>query len=148
MKRTKGLADVADRSPGAFRADGSFDEDGWEAQRGPIDGLIRALVRGRRAGQLSPEGAANAVLAANGVGAFPNVEQWRGRSAWSECRASTSAEEAVRRAGLGCEGHHCGGRWVQGYEKDCRELGHRRAGDQETGAMQKALLATLSGWES
>ena len=113
------------RSPGAFLSDGSFSEKAELRHRGHIHGLVRALVTQRRDGALYVAIAVAAIRAANADLAFPNIGQWESVNSWPLCQASTSAEEAVKRAGFGTDGHWCAGRWAAGPTVDCHENAHR-----------------------
>lgn len=91
-------------APGAFREDGSYWEQGELSSRCQVDGLVRTLVRERRTGVLDPVRAVLAVEAAGAAAAFPNLAQWRTCTEWYACWVATSAEETVKRAGMGYDG--------------------------------------------
>ena len=123
--------------------DGSFNpEAGW-AQQGPADALVRSLVRQRRGG-LGLSQAVNLIRSAGALGAFPSIEQWETCGTWPAALAQTSAEEAVKRAGGGNDGHWCGGIWSHGPEKDCQDSGHRsRPSPDEARRLTETLIEAL-----
>jgi len=121
---TQETSTAAPKAPGAFRPDGSYNEDGGVSDRGQIDQLVRALVNARRNDRLSVERAVLAIRAANGEGAFPSLDQWERVNSWPMVPTSTAAEEAVKREGRSY-GHWCGERWMPGSESDCQESRHR-----------------------
>lgn len=137
----------AEVKPGAFRSDGSFDPRAELAARGPIDHLVRMLVRERRSARLTPERAAEVIQAANATSAFPHHRQWlvdhqrvhAGAPVWPLVWSSTAAEEAVKREGRR-EGHWCGERYLSGAEKDCDAAGHRVVKDPEQVAAHVAAV--------
>lgn len=146
-------AEIAPSAPGAFRADGSFDPEAPLSARGSVDSLVRALVNRRREGRLAPEEAARVIEAANAQAAFPNLTQWAnihslvdlGAATWPLAWTGSSAEEAVKRAGRGSEGHWCGELWLQTSERDCSSPGHRAVRDpQRVQEHVSGLLGRLS----
>lgn len=72
--------------------------------------------------------------------AFPNRDQWAQTDRWAAVQTSTSAEEFIKRCGLGVNGHWCGQRWVQGTEKDCASPFHRGSPAHEE---VRSLIGTL-----
>lgn len=140
MRRTQSEETSPARSPGAFRADGSYDEEGWLGQRGAVDGLIRSMLKSRP----NPTEAARLARNANCLAAFPNHAQWERQAAWYTCWSETSAEESVIRLGTP-DGHWCSGRWVRGPEKDCDQRGHWRANRQDSDAIVAQIIAMLGG---
>lgn len=134
----------ADAPPGAFRPDGSWNERGDFSDRGHMHALIRALATETRRCRLTPETAANAILASNATEAFPNHDQWHAAPEWPQAVTGTAAEEAVKRAGLH-GGHHCNGFWKAGEEKDCTNPGHKLERDPaKAKALAQAALEKLS----
>ena len=125
-ERTERTNDPQPLAPGAFRADGSHDDDAMLGQRGPVDSFIRALVRDRRRGRLTPGQASNAINATSYSGAFPSVAQWATLEVWSCAWTGSAAEEAVKREGRGVDGHWCGERFSAGAERDCGNAAHRQ----------------------
>jgi len=96
--------------------------------------------------------AGRAVEAASMQVAFPHWLQWRDAKMddgtpilWALAWASTSAEETVKREGMGSDGHWCGDRWPTGSEKDCPDERHRaRPTPDEAQALLDRLLLRLS----
>ena len=131
------MQSVAQPSDGAFTADGSWRPGGVP---GKVSRCVQALVVKRHEG-LPTEDAAKAVREAGVTQAFPNLENWERASSWALARTSTSAEEAVKRAGLGPLGHWCGERWWRGSERDCKEPRHWQKPTPEEVAR---LVQTLS----
>jgi len=133
MKRARKEEEPSQQAlPGAFYADGSFNPDGFEGERGPTDRLVRAMVAERRTGKLSPGRAADFISASSAAPAFPNRAQWSVATGWATCQCSTSAEEVVKREGKGAVGqetndarHWCGERWMRGSERDCHDERHK-----------------------
>ena len=102
MKPSKALRESFEPvNPGAFMPDGSFKEDALFAERGPMDALVRSLVRQRQAGRVTPSEAVSLIRSAHAEHAFPYVVQWDTATDWRSVWASTSAEDVVRRAGGG-----------------------------------------------
>lgn len=112
-------------SAGAFLSDGSFSPNADFRHRGHIHGLVKALVKQRREGSLTVDLAVASIGAANASLSFPNIGQWGLVNNWPLCHASTSAEEAVKRAGFSTDGHWCGSKWATGTTADCPENVHR-----------------------
>lgn len=132
-------------APGAFLPGGSWNENAQIHHRGELDKLVRALVRERRFARLSPHEASQAIQASSHVLAFPHWRQWDTCTDWAMVWASTSAEEAVKRAGETVAGEHhwCGaGKWLPGKQSDCPEPLHRERMSQEA---VRQLLDSLSG---
>ena len=127
---------------GSFFADGSFDPQAFEAFRKGTHRLVQYLVSKRRAGNLTPESAAREIENATGQRAFPNLKQWVECSDWALALCSTSAEEAVKRGGLGSpeDRHWCSGSWVAGAEKACSNQRHR---ERPTPEEVQRLVKTL-----
>jgi len=125
MLRSKRANELAEQAPGAFMPDGSFNEEAGWAQQGPAHALVASLVRQRRAGALTPEGAASLIHAARASVAFPSLDQWATCGPWPACWTQTASEEAVKRAGYGPGGHWCGQQWAAGSEKACDDERHR-----------------------
>lgn len=135
MKPTKRAATHAEdieSKPGAFMPDGSWNENSELRHRGHAHRFVVALCRERRALSLTPNLAANAVVAANMMIAFPNFADWStiheraepGATLWPLVYCTTAAEEAVKRAGRGIAGHWCGEEWKSGPETACGEPRH------------------------
>ena len=137
---------ATDQAPGAFRADGSFDQAGGWAQQGPMHALVVSLVRQRRAGSLAISEAVAQVRAARGEAAFPCLDQWGSSALWSCCRTETSAEEAVKRCGASSsDGHWCGQVWTMGSEKDCQAAKHGALPTKnETAVLVAGVVKALS----
>lgn len=145
MRPSKALERENPQAPGAFLPDGSWNENAQIHHRGELDKLVRALVRERRFARLSPHEASQAVQASSHVLAFPNWRQWDISTDWAMVWASTSAEEAVKRAGETVRGDHhwCGaGKWLPGKQSDCPEPLHRERHSPEA---VRQLLDSLSG---
>jgi len=121
----------AEAVPGAFMPDGSFNEDAGWTQQGPAHALVASLVRQRRAGSLTPTDAVSLIRSARADQAFPSLGQWETCGPWPACWTQTPSEEAVKRAGLGTDGHWCGQAWASGPEKACAEDRHRDKPDRE-----------------
>lgn len=120
--------------PGAFTTDGAWNEKAFLVQRGETDRLVRALCRERKFARLSPQDAHLAIEASSKTRAFPNREQWKSCEHWAMAQTSTSAEEAVKRAGetTDVEHHWCAaGKWLPGKQSDCPETMHREHPDKE-----------------
>ena len=135
MPRPPSKSSPSQRNPdsfGAFMPDGSYFPEGQISQRGVTDRFVRAMVKSRMGPGFHPETASAAIQLGNQTQAFPNHEQWGRSDSWVTVWTSTSAEEAVKRCGLG-EGdrHWCGQRWEEGPEKSCLSEGHRPEKDPE-----------------
>ena len=126
MRPTKALRESFEPvNPGAFMPDGSFKEDALYAERGPMDALVRSLVRQRRAGTVTPSSAASLVKSARSEKAFPSISQWELCSHWALAWEATAAEGTVIRCGNGPCGHWCGQVWLPTNESDCGDPRHR-----------------------
>lgn len=127
---------------GSFLSDGNWIDSGHF--RGKVDHLVQDLVRDRRQDLLSPDRAARAIVEAGCEQAFPNHAYWAVSSRWPLVQSSTSAEEAVKRGGMGSdnERHWCRGCWISGLEKHCPEPAHRERPLPEE---VSRLIKTLSG---
>lgn len=119
---------------GAFRVDGSWDEHGPEIMQKGTHRFVQYLVGLRRKARLSPEQAAKEIVDNKAERAFPLHNMWAKCPHWPMVDCSTAAEETVKRAGLGIVGerHWCAGSWIEGEEKNCSSMGHRRIRPQET----------------
>jgi len=116
------------QAPGAFLADGCWNPEGELRHRGHTHQLTQALIKERRFARLSPKLASAAIQAASAVLAFPNWRQWETCNDWAVAWTTTSAEEAVKRAGETVAGQHhwCGaGKWLPGGQSSCGDLVHR-----------------------
>lgn len=138
----------APRNPehfGAFMPDGSYFREATLAQRGPLDRFVRAMVKSRGTFGFDPKTAAEGIVLTKHESAFPNHAQWAtvheqvhpGAAVWPFVRTTTSAEEAVKRCGMGVRGPHdeprhwCGEMWVTGDEKRCDNPAHREKSSPE-----------------
>jgi hypothetical protein len=122
-------------SPGAFLPDGSWNPDGHLHHRGDTHRLVHALCRERRFARLTPREASLSIQASSHVLAFPNWRQWDTCEDWASVWTSTSAEEAVKRAGESIAGDHhwCGaGKWLPGSQTACPDESHRTRLDPES----------------
>lgn len=146
---------------GAFMPDGAYFADARLGQRGPTDRFVRSMVKSRGAYGFDPKTAAEAIVLTKQEQAFPNHRQWAGQSpahlgelpppAWPAVWTSTSAEEAVKRCGLGIADprdgtprHWCGDLWVAGDEKHCANTKHReRASNDFVRVLLDRVLASL-----
>ena len=131
---------------GAFFPDGSFDAQAFESFRKGTHRLVEHLCTKRRSGSLTPELAAREIEQATGERAFPNHKQWETCSDWALAWCSTSAEEAVKRAGIGWneDRHWCSGSWVAGKEKECHNPRHReRPSPEEISRLVETLKRAL-----
>ena len=95
---------------GHFAADGSWTDTGnaadyLDALPGSMTRGVRQLVALRRHTELTPREAAGVILDHGLDGGFPNLARWQaidsGEWAWVQAPASTSAEQAVKSAGMG-----------------------------------------------
>jgi hypothetical protein len=127
--------------------DGCYYEAGELHHRGPADRFVRTLVRSASTGSASPELASEAIVLARQEAAFPSHASWARCSSWPYAPTASSAEEAVKRSGIGLYGrdgtirHWCDGLWVQGDEKDCVHPGHRT--EPESGRIQRLIQLAL-----
>lgn len=134
MKPRRKQESATEQQPGSFTDDGSWNAKAGYENRGDTHRFTAAMIRQRTEGRLTPVGAANAVLAANQAQAFPNHEQWvmvgnyahSRATLWPLVSTSTSAEEAVKRAGSTSEGHWCGEGWSEGVMRDCPDFQRHR----------------------
>jgi hypothetical protein len=129
-----------EQMPGAYMPDGSYFADAGISQRGPTDHFVRAMVKSRCGPAFPPHLASEAVTLAKQVVAFPNWRQWAEAPGWSFVWTSTSAEEAVKRCGVGFVGHWCEELWAEGPESACSDPGHRQEDDR---ARVTALVASV-----
>jgi hypothetical protein len=89
---------------GDFRADGSWNTSAAAAQRGPRYRFVQSLVRALQAAHISPAQLAERIEASEYAGMFGELEQWRKITKWDEWALAwtrTSADEAVKRMGVG-----------------------------------------------
>lgn len=143
-RRTQTAAEPEQQAPGAFMPDGSWNPHSEMRHRGQIHRLVVALCRERRSPNLTPEQAANTIIAANATLAFPSHRQWMSADHWSNTQAVTAAEEAVKREGRSVYGHWCGEHWEAGPEVACGEPRHREKPAQaEVQQMLERIRATL-----
>ena len=126
-------------------SEGGFAHDGtWVdfLEPGRVTRLVESLVKAKRLGKLTPAQAARDIAEAGLLKAFPMSVGWESHERWGTVPVSTSAEEAVKRSGLGQgTGHWCAGSWVSGPEKECRSAGHRQ---MPTAEEVKRLITTIS----
>ena len=97
-KTDKKLAGAASGA-GRFRLDGSWDAQGF--QESPLTGLVANLASRVRRERLTPQGAAEGVLASHFESAFPSRHQWAGLDLfglWASATCSSAAESAIRQA--------------------------------------------------
>lgn len=98
---------------GNFRINGSWDPHAHVLSRGPLYAFVRDLVRARRASKLPPSAIAAQIAASSWTQAFPNLQHWLKESRWNHwpsVPASSSAEECVKRCGIGAVDFH----WQEG----------------------------------
>jgi hypothetical protein len=144
MLRSRRTNELAEAPPGAFMPDGSFNEESGWAQQGPAHGLVMTLMRSRRAGTLTPSGAVSLIHASRAEAAFPSADQWAACGPWPACWTQTAAEESVKRAGRGIDGHWCGQQWAAGPEKACDDARHRgKPSREDTDVLVGALVQTF-----
>lgn len=150
MRRGTKRAEQRPAAPGAFLSDGSYAEHGEMHHRGHVDGLVRSLVRSRRAGRVSLAEAARVVEAANATLAFPSFSAWAETAeacgelpAWPLARLQTSAEAVVAHAGHNpASGHWCGDAFLPTPERECGDERHRKVSPP---AALSTLIESLSG---
>ncbi len=103
-------------TPGAFRPDGSFDQQATE--RGPADAYARELIELRRNSDVSPREIAQRVETSPFPDLLSPVEhaKWMTMEAledWQLAPSTGSFGDAVKREGRGALGRRWeGGRWV------------------------------------
>lgn len=142
MRPKKQQAQQEDQAPGAFTSEGLWNPNAELVNRGDTHRFVEAMVSLRRQGKLTPEGAANAIIAANQQAAFPNHPQWLSvweqnggeMAVWPLVWTATSAEEAVKRCGRP-DGHWCGEDFRHGVEKDCPDWERHRAAPMPAGGI-------------
>lgn len=144
---------------GAFMPDGSYFYDARLEQRGPTDRFIRAMVKTRGTFGFDPKTAVEAIVLAGQQAAFPNHAQWatvhervhEGAAVWPFVWTTTSAEESVKRCGIGIRGpndeerHWCGEVWAAGDEKHCVTRDHRSSPENVRTALDRMLSHLPSG---
>lgn len=141
------LSEAAPKPPGAFTATGSWNERADFSDRRHMHSLIAALVSERRRGKLTPELAANAIVAGNAHGAFPNYLAWWKATDWALVPTGTSAEECVKRAGRGILGHWCGQEWSGTPRSECQDPRHREKAAAEQIAVMVAGIGAQGAQE-
>lgn len=141
------------KAPGAFLSDGSYSERAELMHRGQVDGLVRALVRGRREGRLTPIQAASLVDAAKAHLAFPSIAQWSTLHEgvtedcllWPRAAVATAAESAVKFEGRGANGHWCGERFLKGPTSECADRRHATVPDHDASERFRHAIESLGG---
>lgn len=135
------------QAPGAFKhADGVWDFDASPSGVG-LHRFVDMLVARRKRTPLAPPSLYAARIAASPfAAAFPNAAAWLSCPAWAHAGCSSSAEEAVKRAGNGESGHWCESFWPQTRETDCRSDGHLVIRDQ--GKVEAYVREIISALDS